>query len=231
MEFQRLEVRARTGRGKGSSRKLRADGRIPGVVYGRGIDPVAIDLAPRDLRGALLGPRRRNTVLNMVVKTEAGADRELLVMLQEHQVHPRNRHIMHADFLLVDLERDVEVSVPLITTGKCNGVQMGGILLQMFHELPIRCKPDDIPVEIEHDITELNIGQSIKAGQLTLPEGVTVGLEADQAVIAVSAPEAEEEKPAEEEEEGAEGEEKEGEEKEGEEKKEEGKEEKKEEKK
>ena len=126
---------------------------------------------------------------------------------------------MHADFLLVDLERDVEVSVPLVTTGKCSGVQMGGILLQMFHELPIRCRPDDIPVEIVHDITDLNIGQSVKVGALPLPEGVQVRLEADQAVIAVSAPEAEEEKPAEAEE-GAEGEEK----KEGEDKKDEKKE-------
>ena len=127
MEFQRLEVKTRKGTGKGTSRKLRADGRIPGVVYGRGIDSVAIDLAPRDLRGALLGPRRRNTVLNMVLKADGGADRELLVMLQDHQIHPRSRRILHADFLLVDLERDVDVYVPLITTGKCNGVQMGGI--------------------------------------------------------------------------------------------------------
>ena len=213
MEFQRLEVKTRKGTGKGTSRKLRADGRIPGVVYGRGIDSVAIDLAPRDLRGALLGPRRRNTVLNMVLKADGGADRELLVMLQDHQIHPRSRRILHADFLLVDLERDVDVYVPLITTGKCNGVQMGGILLQMFHELPLTCRPDDIPIEISHDITDLDIGQSIKVGELPLPEGVKVLLDADQAVLAVTAPEAEEEVEVEEEEEGAEGEEKEGEEK------------------
>lgn len=209
MEFQRLEVKPRTEKGKGSSRKIRQAGRVPGVVYGRGIKPQNIDLAPRDLRAALQGPHRRNTVLNLVVKGDGGPDTEMLVMLHDHQNHPRDRNLLHVDFLKVDLEREVEVDVPLVATGRCQGVQMGGILLQMFHELPLKCKPDNIPVEIVHDITLINIGQSVKASELPLPEGVKVLLEPEQAVLSVAAPEAEEEKPPEEEEEAAEGEEKE----------------------
>jgi large subunit ribosomal protein L25 len=213
MEFQKLEVNVRKGTGKGTSRKIRMGGRVPGVVYGMGIDPMIIELEPRDLRQALQGPHRRNTVLNLVVKAAAGAPKEMLVMLHDHQFHPRDRKLLHVDFLRVDLDKDVEVDVPLVTTGKCNGVQMGGILLQVYHELPLRCRPDDIPVQIEHDITELNIGQSVKASELPLPDGVKVLLEPEQAVLAVTAPEAEEEekKPEEEEEEAVEGEEKEGE--------------------
>jgi large subunit ribosomal protein L25 len=219
MDFQRLEASVRKTSGKGSSRKLRDGGRVPGIVYGRGADPIMIDLEPKALRQALMGPRRLNTVLNLVIK-DSGEDAEMLVMLQDHQIHPRHRKLLHVDFLKVDLDRDVDVAVPLVATGRCQGVQMGGVLLQVYHKLPLRCRPADIPTEIVHDITTLGIGQSVKASELPLPAGVKVMLEADQAVLAVSAPQAEE-KPAEAAAEGEEAaEEAEGEKKEGEEKKE-----------
>jgi large subunit ribosomal protein L25 len=207
MEFQQLDVNERMATGKGASRKLRAAGRIPGIIYGRGTTPVMVDLQPRLLHKALQGPHRTNTVLQVKVHGENG-DADMLVMVQDWQIHPRDRHLLHVDLLKVDLESEVLVDVPLVTTGRSTGVQMGGILLQVFHKLPVRCKPGDIPVEIATDITALGIGDTVKAEELPLPAGVQVAVEPEQTVLAVAAPQAEEEPVAVEgEEEVAEGEE------------------------
>ena len=220
MEFQRLEATQRKGTGKGKAHQLRGSGRVPGVVYGGQSKPMPIDLEPRALRQALLGPYRLNTVLNLAVHTEDGKTAEMLVMLQDHQIHPRTRKLLHVDLFKVDLEAEVQVDVPLVTTGKCRGVGLGGVLLQVFHKVPIRCRPADIPVQIEHDITEIGIGQSLKASELTAPPGVKVLLEPEQAVVAVAAPTIEEKAVVEaapaEGEEAAEGEKAEGEKAEGE---------------
>lgn len=208
MEFQQIAVNRRTASGKGANRKLRASGRIPGIIYGQGMDPLMIDIEPRILHKALQGAHRTNTVLNMKVGEEAGTE-DILVMVQDWQIHPRDRHLVHVDFMKVDMDAEVQVDVPLETTGRCEGVQMGGILIQVFHRLPVRCKPADIPVAITMDITSLMIGDGLKAAELPVTEAVVVDLDPEQTILAVTAPEAEEEeKPEEELEEGEEGEEK-----------------------
>ncbi len=191
MEFSQIDVNMRTGRGKEHSHKIRAAGRIPGIIYGMGSAPVSIDLEPRVLHKALQGPHRTNTVLNIRVAHDGKTD-EMLVMVQDWQIHPRDRQLLHVDFLKVDLDREVQVEVPLETTGKSKGLNMGGVLIQVFHKLPVTCKPADIPVKISIDITELEIGDSLKASNLPVSEGVMVNVDPEQTILAVTTPAAEE---------------------------------------
>ena len=102
----------------------------------------------------------------------------------------------HADFYRVDLAGTVDVSVPFRTTGKPKGVTLGGVLQQTYRDLPIRCRPDLIPVFLELDVTDVDLGASAKVSELKLPEGVTVRLPQDQTVVTVHAPEKREEEEA-----------------------------------
>jgi len=104
----------------------------------------------------------------------------------EYQYHPVSRQLLHADFIEVTEETVVEVNVPLTLTGKPKGVVMGGKLRQVFRDLPVRCKPSLIPVEIVHDVTELDLDQHVAAKDLSLPAGVTVSLREKQTVALVA---------------------------------------------
>jgi len=196
MEFQKLEVEVRKETGKGPARRLRARGRVPGVLYGRELPctPIAVD--QKKFRKALATPHGLNTVLDLELSEPAG--KHVLAMVQDHEVHPVSRELLHVDFCTVDPNREVDVRVPLVTTGKAEGEKEGGRLVLVFRQVPMRCLPAAIPVKVEVDVTALKIGQSIKAGQLTMPTGARLTLDPTQTMVAVVAPEAEEEKKPEE---------------------------------
>jgi len=189
MEFQKLSVESRTERGKGPAHRLRARGLVPGVVYGRELPSTPIAFDGTKLRRALMTEFGLNQVLELELAGDGG--KRVLAMVQEHHTHPVSRDLLHADFITVAPDREVEVRVPLVTTGKCEGEEAGGRLLVIFREVPMRCLPAKIPVKIEVDVTTLGIGHSTKAGALTLPEGVRLAIDPTQAVVAVVAPEAE----------------------------------------
>jgi large subunit ribosomal protein L25 len=96
---------------------------------------------------------------------------------------------MHADFYRVELDKPVDVEVPFRTIGKPKGVVLGGILQQIYRALPVRCRPAEIPVFLEADVTELELNGTIKVNELKLPAGVSVRLPAEQTVATVAAPE------------------------------------------
>src|SRR3954470_13082955 len=103
------------------------------------------------------------------------------------------RELQHADFVQVKLDQPVNVEVPFRTTGKAKGIILGGILQQIFRRLPVSCLPERIPAFIEADVTELDMGDSLKANQLKVPEGVTLRLSDDQTIAVVAMPEKAEE--------------------------------------
>jgi large subunit ribosomal protein L25 len=194
MEIVKLTATRRAEGGKGPSRRIRREGLIPAVAYGQKKDPVTLSVAPKALRAVLASAHGQNSVLELEVE---GGDR-FNVMVREFSIHPVSRDLMHADFYRVELSQPVDVSVPFRTTGKAKGVVMGGVLQQIFRELPVRCEPTKIPVFIEVDVTELDLGQAIKVSELKLGDGVSVRLPPEQSVAAVHAPEkvVEEEKTA-----------------------------------
>jgi large subunit ribosomal protein L25 len=190
MEFEKLTAQVRTGRKKGLSRQLRRGGSIPAVCYGPDIEPITISTDPKVLFEALSGPLGQNVVMELTVEGDGAPTDPLLVMLQERQYHPVTRKTLHADFLHVSTEREVQVRVPFELVGKCIGVQTGGRLTQVFRSLPIRCLPTSVPEKIVLDVTTMDVGQLRKVSDLELPEGVTVTLEPNQTLSSVVAPSA-----------------------------------------
>jgi len=184
MDISKLSATTRTEFGKGPARRLRNAGQIPAVVYGKKIDATSLAVDPKALKVALSGPHGRNRVLSV----EVAGGTAITALVKEYAHHPVTRAILHADFIQVDLAETVDVVVPFKLVGKAKGITAGGELSQPFRELPVRCLPEKIPVSLEADVTELELGESLKASQLVLPEGVSVRLPPEQTVAAIVAP-------------------------------------------
>lgn len=181
MELVKVPASRRDAAGKGTARRLRSDGKIPAVAYGKGEPALHVAVSPKDLVGVLARELGRNSVIQLEVE---GADK-LTVLLSDYQYHPVSRKLLHADFLKIALDQPVDVDVPFELTGKAQGVVMGGILRQVYRKLPVRCLPEKIPVKITHDVTSLELDDHVHVKDLALPEGVTVRLPEDQTVCGV----------------------------------------------
>ncbi len=176
----------RTEHGKGAARRLRKEGQVPAVAYGKGLDATPLAVSPKDIVTVLKSERGQNTVLKMAVN---GAGKDMLVMIKEYTYHPVTRALEHVDFVQVSLDKPVDVDVPLQANGKAIGVVNGGILRQVYRTVPVRCLPDRIPLKLECDVTNLNLGEAIHTQDIKLPEGVEIRLPAEQTLVAVVAPE------------------------------------------
>lgn len=188
MEVGKLTVNRRNKTGKGVARKLRAQGRLPGICYGTSIEPITVDLDGRAFRASLDPAKRQNTVIDLTIEDGGKQFKTLSVMVKDYQIHPIRREITHVDFVAVDLTQDVTVEVPLVFTGKAKGLTEGGTLHVVRHELLIRCKPNAIPSQIDVDITEMDMGSVLHVSDLKLPEGVTAGVSAQLTIITMAAP-------------------------------------------
>lgn len=226
--MEQILIRAdkRDVKGKGVARKLRKDGKIPAVLYGRGLEAVSITILSKDWEK--LGKQtRRNVIFNM--ELHGGKDIENRpVMVKEIQKGFLGGKVLHIDFFQVSMERIVEVEIPIHLNGKSKGEVNGGIVEVHLRSMRVECLPTQIPEEIAVDISDLEIGDSFHVNQISIP-GVKLLEGADVAIVTIIPP-AVEEKPVVEEAAALEGEEGKEEEKK-EDKKEDKKEEKKEDKK
>ncbi len=184
-----LEAKVREGTGKGVARKLRAQGLVPAVIYGKHLDQarhIAVD--PKAVRQAINTPHKFNTLIT--VKTDSS---EQEVLFKDYQQDPLSREILHVDFLAVSEDEMVKVNVPLVLTGKAEGVVSGGLLSQLRRELEVWAMPRSIPEKIEADVTSLKVAQAMHINDLKLPEGVTVKTNVNYTLAVISAPEGVEE--------------------------------------
>jgi large subunit ribosomal protein L25 len=165
-----LQVQPRDTSGKGAARKLRATGRIPAVLYGAGLDePRALSINSKELWQALRTRAGSRVVLNLQIEGEKGA--AAVALLREVQRHPVSHEYVHADLLAIDLNKPVEVDIPIHTLGTPLGVKMdGGVLEWSRREVSIRVLPTAIPEYYELDISELTIGQSLHISDLETQE-------------------------------------------------------------
>jgi large subunit ribosomal protein L25 len=190
----RLTVELREGRGKGVARKLRASGRIPGVLYGRAKPSVAVSLDPALLERAIQKSEAGiNTLFDLQVK---GGEKlgGKVVLVKELQREPVGGRLLHADLYEVDLAQTIEVEVPIHLVGEAEGVSMeGGILDHSLRDLAVECLPGAIPDEIQVDVSALSIGDSLHVRDIALPEGVSLREDLDLSVVSVVAPRKEEE--------------------------------------
>lgn len=182
METQTIETHSRGGTGKGAARQLRSQGLIPAVFYGPDADPVSLSVSPKELSAALSTQHGRNAVLSLKVGEE-----DQLAIVQELQVHPVTRDLLHVDFYKVNPDNPIERKVPFTASGRAKGVVAGGDLNVMFRELPVRAAPLQMPAQIEVDVTNLDLNESIQVKDLQLAEGVQVLYAPERNVVAIVA--------------------------------------------
>jgi large subunit ribosomal protein L25 len=179
-----LETQSRTGTGKGAARKLRSQGLVPAVIYGKHLkEPRQIAVNPKSVRVAINTPHKLNTLITL--KTDGTQE---LALLKDYQQDPVTREILHVDFLAVRETEQVKVNVPLVLTGKSVGVAEGGLLTQARRELEVYAMPRAIPEKIEVDVTNLKIAQALHINDVTLPAGVVVKSNVNFTLAVVSAP-------------------------------------------
>lgn len=176
---------AETGRttGSRSSNRLRAEGKVPGVVYGLGNEPVAVSVEWPELRKVLITEAGMNALIDLTVDGETN-----LTMIKDLQRHPVRRDVTHVDFLLVDRNKSLVVEVPIVLVGDSEKIEREqGILDQSMHTLTVHAKPGKIPNQLEVDGTEMTIGDVIRVGDISLPDGVTTDVDPEEPVVVGSA--------------------------------------------
>jgi large subunit ribosomal protein L25 len=187
---EEVTITADLGRPIGSrpARRLRAEGKVPAVLYGHGIDAQALAVDARELRNALTGEAGLNALITLRIDSESH-----LAMARHLQRHPVKGSLDHVDFVIVRRDEIVTAEVPITLVGEATELhQNDGIVEQQLFNLTIKAKPMDIPSGIEADISGLVIGEAVRVGDLKLPSGVETEVDPDEAVVVGQPPAAEE---------------------------------------
>jgi large subunit ribosomal protein L25 len=174
------ERRDTTGKKRAAGR-VRREGLVPGVVYGLGEENVSITVSQRELAHILSGGA--NTVITL--KVDGGNQ---LTLARQIQRHPIKGTYVHVDFIRVRADQTIQADVQVHLIGESEGATRGGVLEQMLHTVSVEARPADIPHELEIDITALQIGDSLRVRDLTVPAGVVILIDADEPVVQVSQP-------------------------------------------
>ena len=185
METMELKARIRKETGKGPGRKLRANGQVPAVFYGAGIESLSLAVNTADLITLLKG-KKENAFIKLLIDDE-GRTTEKLSIMKELQTRPATRELFHADFYEIRMDHQLVMDIPIRVTGTPVGVTMGGELHILKRELKVSGLPMAIPESVEVDVSGLNIGDSVQVRDIKISEGVEVVDHGDVAVAAVSA--------------------------------------------
>lgn len=192
-----LNVEPRVRTGKGGSRKVRADGLVPAVVYGKGMEALNLRVDPKALQQATATEAGWNTLITL--KGDGPFDGKVVV-LKDMQIDAIRREPKHVDFYALDLKKKIAFMVPVSPQGKSKGEKEGGTLQLVRHELELFCLPTNIPPSIEINVEELEVGDVVHIDEVTLPEGVESKHDVNFTVLTVVGRMAEEVEAAEEEE-------------------------------
>lgn len=185
MPHLQLSADERTATGGGPSRRLRREGRVPGVVYQAGKESLAFSLPDRELRRTLLGDGGRTSVIDLRI----GGAPARSVIFKEWQVHPVRGDILHVDFQEVDLTEAYEQAVAIHLEGTPIGVREGGgVLDHTLREVTVSALPDALPDQVMHDVSEMEVGDSITVADLVAPEGSTIVSDPELVVASVLYP-------------------------------------------
>jgi large subunit ribosomal protein L25 len=182
-ERVKLVVQNRAVLGSAESRRLRRQGLIPGVLYGREA-PVAIAVEERALRSALTGDAGTNAVLDVVV--DGGSSHASV--LKEYQQDPVRGFITHVDLQEVRLDQPIHSTVPVHLVGEAAGAKEGGVLQQSVTEITVEALPLEVPASVDFDVSGLHIGESAHLSDIVLPDGVTLVDDAESVLASVTQP-------------------------------------------
>ena len=182
MQQKQMNIELRTKTGTGVSRRLRNADMVPGVVYGKGVDPMPVSIKVRDLQAAISGEGGQNNLITLI---GGGSLDQSIAIVVDLQRDPIKKTYKHVDLHRINPNEKIRVTVPVVLKGTAAGVKEGGLLDLGHHELHAECLPGNIPDHIEIDVTDLKIAQSIHVGDIKLPEGVVLLDKANIPVVSI----------------------------------------------
>lgn len=173
---------------------LRKSGIIPAVVYGKGMEPISIQLNNKIFVKLLGKSSSKNSIISLNIKNSDNDSKSFSVLAHDLQINAITDAIDHVDFLQISMEEEIKVKISISVIGESLGVKLdGGILVQSMRFVEVKCLPTNIPDKIEVDVTTLKIGDSIHVAELKAPQGVTIITSKDEPVVTISSPSKEEE--------------------------------------
>lgn len=184
-----IKLPVETGRTLGSrpSNRLRAEGKVPAVVYGHGSDPISVAVGWRDLRAALTTDASLNALLDLQIDGESK-----LAIVKDLQRHPIRHTVSHVDFLLISRDEELTVEIPIVVEGEALEVtRENGMVDLVAFTLTVKARPADIPNELVVDISGLRLGDSIRVADIALPSGVTTDVDPEDSIVVTSVTRAE----------------------------------------
>jgi large subunit ribosomal protein L25 len=190
LEKFELNANVRKSTGNSPARELRRSGLIPAVLYGPQTEPVLLSVSVKDLEQIFKKGNVGSMILNLVIQN--GQQVTKPAMIKELQSHPVSGNFIHIDFYEIDMNRKINVMIPVVTVGKSKGVEEGGLLQIVRRELEVLCLPGDIPEAIEIDITDLDVGDSIHMEEIPLGENIELLSDANFTVVTIVSPKVEE---------------------------------------
>jgi len=178
-----LAADVRQDTGKGAARRLRASGRVPGILYGHGMEPVKLSISGQDLLHLFHTAGGGSTLVDLKVdgKTHLAIPREI----QRDHIHGR---FVHIDFLAVRRDEQITLGVEVHEVGEAPGIRAGGVIEHHLREIEIECLPNDVPETIPADISTMEIGDLLRVGDIPAPPGVVFLTPSDTPVISVIQP-------------------------------------------
>lgn len=185
-----LTANSRTQHGKGASGRLRKTGRVPGIVYGHGVEPTPLDVDALQLYHALHTDAGRNVLIRLEVEGETH-----LSIVKDLQRHAVRGDVLHVDFQAVSRDQQITAEIPISLANEEDPRQNGGIINLVLYTVPIRVRPLEVPQEFTIDLTGTEIGDVRRIEDLAdqLPEGAEFEFEDDRTVVTITAPMSEEE--------------------------------------
>lgn len=178
-----VKAEVRQGRGKEDSKKMRREGKIPAIVYGAGMEAVAVSVPLKDLAAILRSDTGPNTLFELDIAEQGSSD----VIFQDRQIDPLKGRLIHADLRRFAAGEKIEVSVPIHITGTAVGLtEEGAVLAQQLREIKVLVEPKNIPETIMVDVTELGLGDSIHVSDLKIGEGVEVHEDPTTVVVTIA---------------------------------------------
>jgi large subunit ribosomal protein L25 len=187
-ENARLKAAPRTETGKGAMRRMRREGRIPAVVYGRGEETRSLSIDAHEFEMLMKHHALDTTLVELSVEGAGRKGGTFRALVADIQSHPYRTQVLHVDFQQIHAGERVTVQVPIRLLGTPAGVRAGGVLQQVLHDVEVECAVEAIPEAFEMDASALEIGDSIHVSDLTVPEGAQVMIDETRTICSVAPP-------------------------------------------
>src|SRR5204863_4970872 len=178
-----LQAETRPGTGRGVARKLRAAGKVPGIVYGRGMDPIALAVDRLALARVFKTEAGRNVLIDLQIEGETH-----LTLARELQRDPVRGAVLHVDFLKIARDVAIEVDVPIHIEGESPGVKEGGVIEHHLWSVRVSCLPTNVPDRLVADVSHTILGEMLRVADLKVPGDVTILTDPNEAVLGVVVP-------------------------------------------